>query len=197
MTKRHPWDRRPDETPRAYEVFRAYLKLGRKRSIVAAAVEIYGPERGRKKAKWEPPSHVRAWSSRFEWVARAAAYDKHQDDKDWKVFQAERKRVNIQRARELREFQQAALEKLRAIDPEEMSPKDALDFYERTLKLERTIRGEPEAITEQRSKAAEQIDPQDLTDEQFDALLEAEEAYERAVRQALAGPEGSSGREEA
>jgi hypothetical protein len=72
-----PWDRLPDETDKAYTAFRAYLDLGRGRSIDKA---FHAAHMGNSKSKRSQP-HWSAWSSRFNWVDRARAYDKHLIDK--------------------------------------------------------------------------------------------------------------------
>src|SRR5262249_10244034 len=72
----HPWDKRDDEPPAAYQRFWAYLSLGRSRSIDAAAA-MAGRQKvskGIKRAsgQWRRDCH------RYAWVNRAAAYDAHQ-----------------------------------------------------------------------------------------------------------------------
>jgi len=61
------WERRQDETPKAFAAFVVYRDLGPARSIVKA-IESTG-KRTAKVRRWEK------WPSRFDWVARAAGYD--------------------------------------------------------------------------------------------------------------------------
>jgi len=64
----NPWDRRPDETDKAYHAFATYLDLGPDRSL----------EKTRLKLAKESPGYVRTlkkWSAEREWVTRAGAYD--------------------------------------------------------------------------------------------------------------------------
>lgn len=61
-----PWDRRPDETSPAYAAFRHYCKLGGERAANRVAADL-GKSR----------KLILVWSSRHEWVARAAAWDTH------------------------------------------------------------------------------------------------------------------------
>lgn len=70
----NPWDRRPDETSKAYAAFCAYLELGPERSIERAFRDRNGTERAQKTqgAWW------RRWSSRHDWVERARAFDDHE-----------------------------------------------------------------------------------------------------------------------
>lgn len=65
------WDQRLDETPRAYEAFQIYINLPlygekeNKRSLANVA----------KKLGLAATSGVEGWSSKYNWVERAAAYD--------------------------------------------------------------------------------------------------------------------------
>lgn len=62
------WDKRPDESDKAYRALTAYLDLGPDRSL----------EKTRHKLSKESPGYLRTlkkWSADHEWVARATAYD--------------------------------------------------------------------------------------------------------------------------
>ena len=73
MTKvgeiKKPWERWPDETDTAYDRFVMYLKMGADRSISKVADKL---QKGSSYA-----THLRRWSSKYDWVDRAAAYDEH------------------------------------------------------------------------------------------------------------------------
>ena len=81
----HPWDRREDETDKAWGAFCLYRDLSpHERSLYAVSEALYGDdedeETGQEPAKNRPrmaPSWVREWSSRFSWVERARAHDDH------------------------------------------------------------------------------------------------------------------------
>lgn len=62
------WDRREDETQRAYEVFCQYLELGpRDRSLDKVRQQLGKPSGY---TRW-----LEEWSSKYDWVARAEAHD--------------------------------------------------------------------------------------------------------------------------
>jgi len=62
-----PWARRPKESAKAYKAFVTYLELGAGRSITKAFRKI-GNKSGQAR-------HFEKWSSQYEWVSRARAYD--------------------------------------------------------------------------------------------------------------------------
>lgn len=62
-----PWDKRPDESEKAYHVFTAYLALGPDRSHEKVRQKL-GKSSGYTR-------QIEKWSSPFEWSKRAAAYD--------------------------------------------------------------------------------------------------------------------------
>lgn len=71
MTRHNVWDKLPSETPKAYVAFTTYLALSiygegdNKRNIPNVA----------KKLGLASPSGVEVWSSKYDWQARAMAYD--------------------------------------------------------------------------------------------------------------------------
>jgi hypothetical protein len=63
---RQPWEKRPDEGHKAFRAFQEYCKLGGERSTGQVAANIR-----------KTPNLIKGWSSAYDWVARAAAYDDH------------------------------------------------------------------------------------------------------------------------
>lgn len=59
-----PWDRQPGETSKAYEAFAIYRDLGSSRSVRLVSEQL---------AKTQ--TVIKRWSSKYEWVERAAAWD--------------------------------------------------------------------------------------------------------------------------
>lgn len=60
-----PWHKRPDETHKAFLAFSTYLELGRERSHVAT----------QKALGHRNKSTITQWSVKYDWVARAQAWD--------------------------------------------------------------------------------------------------------------------------
>lgn len=99
MTKRAPWDRKPQEAPAAFEMFAHYRDQGPQRSL-ARVRQAFGKK----------PSYLRQiqrWSSTHRWVERATAWD---DEQDRLAREATAKAKDAMRARQLKyaaEFQDA------------------------------------------------------------------------------------------
>jgi hypothetical protein len=71
------WHKRINESAKAHAAFKAYCELGPSRSLRAL-----GQKLGKSVALYEQ------WSARFEWVARVAAWDEHQEEIDRKAKEA-------------------------------------------------------------------------------------------------------------
>ncbi len=76
-----PWAQQPDEPGAAYARFLTYLHLGRTRTLEAAIAAWRSANPAKKREKTRAPSKASisgtwaAESSRYEWVARARAWD--------------------------------------------------------------------------------------------------------------------------
>jgi hypothetical protein len=69
-----PWEKQKGESSKAFEAFRQYRDLGITRSL-RRVEEILAEDR----TAGPGPSMVRDWSSRWQWVARADAWDREED----------------------------------------------------------------------------------------------------------------------
>lgn len=68
-----PWKRQPGETAKAYSAFQQYCGLGSDRSID----KCFAQQSDSKTAARRAARHWFHWSSRWNWVERARAYDEH------------------------------------------------------------------------------------------------------------------------
>lgn len=69
MADLNPWDRQERESAKAWDAFKAYRDMGpRERSTHRVAQELSKSE-----------TIVKRWSSMWDWVERAAAFDAHVD----------------------------------------------------------------------------------------------------------------------
>lgn len=80
-----PWQRRDDETTKAFKAFQFYMNLeANERSALRAWYEYAEwnwdktrAEQERTNGKPRAPGFFRAWSSDYDWVERAEAWDNH------------------------------------------------------------------------------------------------------------------------
>ena len=153
VTSAAPWERQPGESPKAYRAFCIYRDMPPEfRSLRAVADRYYGGAGGGTVTKrLRVPGQIQKWSIQWRWVERARAWD---DEQDRIAREEHRRAIREMRERHAREavaLQQKALERLRSLNPDDLSPRDLLSFIVEAAKLERISRGEPETIQEQRS----------------------------------------------
>ncbi len=72
-TSMRAFERQPSESQKAYNAFQKYLALGPERTLAAAADEVYG--RYKKGTRRQAPGKIKEWAKRFDWHARAQAWD--------------------------------------------------------------------------------------------------------------------------
>src|SRR6516165_9563848 len=138
-----PWEQQTGESSRAFGAFCVYRDLGPRRSLRAAAAAFYG----RTAAAAE--RQVDKWSRAFSWVERACAWDRHLDAEARRAQEEARREMVERHVREARALQGKALERLRALCPEELGPADLLRYIVEAAKLERLALGEPDAVQRQ------------------------------------------------
>lgn len=135
----HPWDRRKEETDRAWIAFVAHRDAGPGRAIKATSLSL-----GRR-----PASHrqLELWSSQHDWVARCAAWDAHVDQnavqpaiEKARADMAER-HVKLGKA-----LQGRAAQGLGKINPNKLRPAEVAALAKAGVDIERVASGEPTEI---------------------------------------------------
>jgi hypothetical protein len=158
---REPWERRPDESPPAYEAFRVYLDAGPARSGAKVANELQ-----------KSRSLINRWSARHGWPDRAAAWESHlmaayaAEIADARRTLAHR---HVAVAREALEKVAAAVTRL---DPADLSPSELARLWDTAATRELTALDLPTS----RLAATVQLDPaaerrRERTREQLAAAL--------------------------
>ena len=124
---RDPWDRRPGESPRAYETFRRYRDLGPLRTLDMLVDETAGIKR----------TTLREWAGRNDWRDRAGAWD----DETHRAADAQRlealRTMHDVHQRAGRAVLSKALAALGAVTAEEIPPYAAARLLELGARLER------------------------------------------------------------
>ena len=143
MSKTKPWDRRKDETTKAYEAFSIYRDMGRERSIVKVS-EVLN----------KSGSLISRWSGQHAWVSRAAEWDDEQD-------RIERERAQKEQAKAIRDMRKRhadiatamlikAAKALQRIPDDEIKAVDVSRMVDTASKLERISRGDVGEVVEER-----------------------------------------------
>jgi len=96
---------------------------------------------------------MQTWSSQYDWVTRAQAYDAYIERKE----REEKEKAILEKAAEMADrhvklakaFQQRIAQALQQIDPAQLSPSDMAKWLDVATKLERLSIGEPTEIGKQ------------------------------------------------
>ena len=158
------WQRQPMDTDKSYRVFCVYRDMGRGRSLLKAAVEVYG-EKGTKtdkKGTKRALVHIGRWSSAHNWVERVRAWDTHQEEIAQRAFEEEAEERSRLQAAAAVQVQTLALLRLLEVLPE-ADAKEALAAWRDGAKLERAIRGQASEVTGHQHHITPKIDPRTLS----------------------------------
>ena len=131
------FERLPDESSKAYQAFCEYRDMGADRSIRKLAQARGKPT----STKW-----LCHWSAKHNWVERARAYDDYLEQEKRKEQEKAILEMVERHAKEAMALQQKALERLKSLDPNELSTRDVLNYLMEAMKLERLSRGEPTEV---------------------------------------------------
>jgi hypothetical protein len=130
-----PWDKRRNETPKAFAAFVRYRDAGVSRSLRKLAREGVSPQ-----------AQLQEWSARYDWVDRAGAWDT-QLDRERQAEQIDELRQMQRRHTVLAtQMMQKAIEKIRNIDAERLTVREAVLLADLSVKVERQARGEPTVL---------------------------------------------------
>jgi hypothetical protein len=81
------------------------------------------------------------WSAQHAWVARVTAWDAHVTGATEEAFLDAARQMARRQAADALALQEQALAKLRALDPQTLTPRDAARLWETAVTVERLARG--------------------------------------------------------
>ena len=142
-----PWERQEGESTKAYEAFCIYRDLGINRSIAKVVKTL-----GKSKALLE------GWSSKYDWVERAAQWDSEQDRVARQQQLEDIKKMRKRHAELASTMLSKAAEALQHLQPEEIKATDVSRMVDVASKLERVSRGDVGDVIEERD-GGEAINP--------------------------------------
>jgi hypothetical protein len=135
MTMPEAWERQKGESRKAYEAFRVYRDMGAARSLAKVAEKL-----------GKSTTLLSRWSAKHDWVERCRKYDEYME-REYLLQQAEERRKMAERhAKQAMMFQNKILERMRSLDPRELSPNDLIRWFDIAVKIERLSRGESTEI---------------------------------------------------
>lgn len=142
------WERIETDTDKSWEAFVVYRDLGADRTLDKVA-KVLGKSNGL----------IERWSQKHEWVRRAGLWDAQEDRSKQEgkledIRSMDRRHISIAQL-----FQQKVLDRIRDIDPEELTPNQLISWYEVAVRIERTARGKPSEILGGVTVAAGEIPP--------------------------------------
>jgi hypothetical protein len=177
-----PWEPLPGESAKAYAAFCCYRDLGPRRSLDEASRSYH---RG-SHADGETPSRrrrasgtVRRWADRWNWPARAQAWDRER----LRVHLTEQieavKEMSKRHLQEAKVLQNKAVQRLSQLQPEELKPRETLDYLIEGTKLERLVLGEP---TERVAEEHHFPEVKELSDEELAQIIAQARTDNRVAR---------------
>ena len=142
-----PWERQPEETPKAFEAFCVYRDLGAERSIAKA-----GKQLGKNRVTLE------GWSSKYEWVKRCAAWDAEQDRIARVEMQRDMAKTRKRQREQAQKMQEKGMELLSSIAIGDAKLSEIVSLLKAGMEQERIAIGDVGEVIEERS-GGEAISP--------------------------------------
>jgi hypothetical protein len=128
--KRDPWNKRGDESAKAFEAFNLYLELGAQRTVVKVSEKC-----------GKHVSMLYRWSRRYQWDARCDAWEDFQDAEWVKERQRSIREACRRHTLIAKSMTGKVTGRLKKIDPEELSPSDLARWLDTAVKIERQALG--------------------------------------------------------
>ena len=124
-----PWERQEGESEKAFEAFAIYKDMGANRSI-----QMVGQKLGKSRVL------IERWSSRWNWVERARAYDNVLEKEAEAAAIKERKEMLKRHVGISMQLQKKALEALQLLSVEDICARDIKEFLKVSTEIERLSR---------------------------------------------------------
>lgn len=129
-TKSEPWERRDDESAKAYEAYQLYRESGAKRSTAKVAVSL-------RKSK----GLIQRWSRRHQWGIRTRAYDERIAKAQAAEELTSADRMNKRHIAESQKMQETVLRYLKDFDPKRLQARDVPAWLKVATEMERKCMG--------------------------------------------------------
>jgi len=125
-----PWERQEGETEKAFEAFSVYRDLqGSARTFTAVAEKLH-----------KSCTLIRRWKTQYNWESRVLAYDNHLQNAATAEAEKQCKEMTERHIKIAKQLQLKALEALKNLKPEGMTPKDIKEFLKLGVEMEQFSR---------------------------------------------------------
>lgn len=141
--KAQEWERQPEETAKAFEAFAIYRDMGNDRSIAKVAEKL---------GKSEALLH--RWSSRYEWVKRAAAWDDEVARQTARELMRDMAKTRARQRKQALKMQHKGLELLKDINPGDAKLSEIVSLLKLGMEQERICLGDVGDVIEERNGEA-------------------------------------------
>lgn len=135
-----PWERQPDEGPKPFEAFAIYRDMGNERSIAKVAKKL---------GKSEALLH--RWSSKFDWVTRAAAWDDELARQTARELMRDMAKTRARQRKQALKMQHKGLELLKDINPGDAKLSEIVSLLKLGMEQERICLGDVGDVIEERN----------------------------------------------
>lgn len=160
-----PWDQQPNEPSRPFAAFQCYRDMGASRTQAAVSRKLYGKDGQHCCDKY---------SAKYNWVARAAAYDRYMDQQVTAKRAEEIAKMGERHTTIAMMYISRAVERLKRMNPETLTNDQLLRWFEVGVKIERLSRGEAteNVKTEHTGNINNGFDLTKLSDDEFRTIYQ-------------------------
>jgi hypothetical protein len=135
---REPWDRQPGESNKQYSRFLIFRDLGRMRTLKQAVEMLHAI--GDTSVQYRT---LMQYAYEYRWTERAESHDRAQDQLEAARLRQLREEMLSRHRRLASGMLAKAVERLKDLQPAEMTPLDVVRFIRYGTDIERTALGEP------------------------------------------------------
>lgn len=136
----HPWERQPDETPKAYEAFTIYRDLGKERTLPKVAESLS-----------KSVSLINRWSQAYRWVERVSAWDNEADRKATAKLLEDVAKMRARQRKQALKMQLKGLELMEGINVGDAKLSEIVSLLKLGMEQERICMGDVGEVIEERN----------------------------------------------
>ena len=160
-----PWLRLPEESNKGYHAFCVYRDMSPNIRSYDKVREALGRTTGYTR-------QIEHWASLYKWVLRAGQYDDHNDKAQLEAVETARKEMAERQAKVGVLLQSKGIEKMQAVQPGDISAREAITSIVEGTRIERIARGEPSEIQKSEHSGSVNLTARELSDEELMKIIQ-------------------------